>query len=355
MDNPCLGRNNGVMDRYARQVLFQPLGRQGQERLSAARVLIVGCGALGTHSAELLARAGIGSLRLVDRDVVEWSNLHRQAGFEESHARDGTPKAEALASWLHRVSSQVEIDARVADFNFTSALGLAEGCAVLLDGTDNLPARFLLNDLSYRLGIPWVYAGAIGGTAHVQLFGGVEGPCLRCQLPDLPPPGAIATCDTSGVIGPTAAIAAAWQAAIAMRCIAEGTSRSLEGRKAALEPWSLSARVVAVEADPECQVCAKRRFEALDGASGERATVLCGRAAVQVLPAAGASPGPGVDLGQAASRLGALGRVERRDRFLRFDPGEGYTLTLFEDGRAIFDGLTDPLRARTLYTRLVGQ
>ena len=341
------------MDRYSRQTLFAPLGLQGQERLRSARALVVGCGALGTHSAELLARAGIGAIRLVDRDFVEWTNLHRQGGFEESHARDRTPKAEALASWLRRINSEVEVDSHVADFNFTNALELADGTSVILDGTDNLPARFLLNDVSYRLEVPWVYAGAVGSSAHVQLFSGRKGPCLRCQLPDLPPAGTIATCDTSGVIGPAAALAGAWQAALALRAVSGGGIEEIASQKAIFDPWTAVARVVRVERDPACPVCAKGRFEALEGEHAERATLLCGRSAVQVLPSA-ADCGP-FDPGRAALRVAQLGEVENLGGIVRVRSNEGYTLTLFEDGRAIFDGLTDPVRARNLYARFVGQ
>jgi len=341
------------MDRYSRQTLFAPIGPRGQERLRESRVLVVGCGALGTHSSELLGRAGVGHLRLVDRDIVEWSNLHRQAGFEETHARDGTPKSEALGSWLGRVNSEVSVEARVNDFNFTNAIDLAEDCDLIIDGTDNLPTRFLLNDVSYRLRIPWIYAGAIGGTAHVQFFSGEQGPCLRCHQRDLPPPGTIATCDTAGVIGPAAAMAASWQAGLALRFLAQRTPSSLQGRKAIFEPWDLAARVVLAEADPECPVCSKGEFTTLEGALLDRATLLCGRRAVQVLPAAGKRGG--MVLTEIAARLEAVGAVEQRQGLLRFDAGEGFRLTLFGDGRAIFDGLTDPTRARSLYTRFIGE
>jgi adenylyltransferase/sulfurtransferase len=341
------------MDRYSRQTLFPPIGPRGQERIRNSRVLIVGCGALGTHSSELLGRAGVGKLRLVDRDIVEWSNLHRQAGFEETHARDGTPKSEALESWLVRINSEVSVEARVNDFNFTNATDLSEDCDLLIDGTDNLPTRFLLNDVSYRLRIPWIYAGAIGGTAHVQFFSGEQGPCLRCHQRNLPPPGTIATCDTAGVIGPAAALAASWQAGLALRFLAQGTTASLHGKKALLEPWDLAARVVPSRADPECPVCAKSEFSALEGALLDRATVLCGRRAVQVLPAAGKRNA--MVLPEIAARLQAVGTVDQHQGLLRFDAGEGFRLTLFGDGRAIFDGLTDPTRARSLYARFVGE
>jgi adenylyltransferase/sulfurtransferase len=340
-------------ERYERQTLFAPLGKAGQARLGSSRVLVVGCGALGTHSAELLARAGVGFLRLVDRDVVEWSNLHRQGGFEEAHAREGTPKAEALRGWLRRLNSGIEVEARPTELNAGTALELAAGCDLLLDGTDNLPARFLLNDLSYHLRIPWIYAGAVGAEAHAQLFSGTGGPCLRCQLDELPPPGSIATCDTAGVIGPAAALAASWQAALALRYLAGRDASQLAGRKAILQAWTLEARVVRCLADPQCPVCAGGRLEHLAGSAPELATSLCGRGAVQVLPAAGA--GARLDLAALARRLRALGEAEERPGLVRFISTDGIRLTVFADARAIFEGLTDLQRARSLYARFIGQ
>ena len=342
----------GPEDRYSRQQLFRPFGDQGQARLRDARILIVGCGALGSHAAEYLARAGVGSLRLVDRDVVEWSNLHRQLGYDESDALLQNPKAEALARHLARINSTVELEPRVEDFNATSAGRLTADCTLYLDGTDNIPARFLLNDVSYREGLPWIYAGAVGDTAHTQFFDGIRGPCLRCQLPDAPPPGALATCDTAGVLGPTVGIAAAWQVALTLRFLAQGSSDGLRGRKTLTSLWSSESRVVDVEPDPECPVCVHRQFLAADGTVTERAAVLCGRGAVQILPAA---TGTSLDMALMAARLGALGEVEKRPGLLRAPVANGVTLTLFSDGRAIFDGLTNTSRARSLYARFIGQ
>jgi adenylyltransferase/sulfurtransferase len=339
--------------RYSRQILFAPVGEEGQKRLREARVLIVGCGALGSHSAEQLARAGVGALRLVDRDVVEWSNLQRQSGFEESDARARGLKVEALAARLSRVNSEVALEIHPVDFNFTNALDLAAGADLILDGTDNLPSRFLLNDVSYRLQAPWIYAGAIGGTGHVQFYSGKEGPCLRCQLDELPVPGTLATCDTGGILGPAAGVAASWQAALALRYLSERDPQALAGKKALLSPWDLSARVVLAQADPECPVCAQGRFDALEGEGSGSITALCGREAVQVVPSK--KRREGIDLGALARRLEGVGSLERRARFLRLRMEEGVILTLFEDGRAIFDGLTDTARARSLYARYVGE
>lgn len=339
-------------DRYCRQVLYAPFGEEGQARLRAAQILIVGCGALGSHAAEYLTRAGVGSLRLVDRDLVEWSNLHRQLGYEEDDARRQSPKAEVLARHLARVNSDVTLEACVEEFNPASADRLADGCTLYLDGTDNILARLLINDLSYRERRPWVYAGAIGETAHVQFFDGTKGPCLRCQLPEAPPPGTVATCDTAGVLGPTVGIAAAWQVALTLRFLAARSGDKLRGRRILTTLWNPQARIVDVEADPECSVCVHRQFGALEGQVTERAAVLCGRKAVQILPAAS---GVSLDMAQMATQLRDLGIVEERTGIVRVRSAEGVTLTLFRDGRAIFDGLTDTSRARSLYARFIGQ
>ena len=339
-------------DRYIRQTLFFPAGEDAQERLHSASVLIIGCGALGTQSAEYLARAGVGHLRLVDRDVVEWSNLHRQVAFEESDAEAQRAKAEALAERLRRVNSKIEIEARTVDYNFSNCLELAEDCSLIIDGTDNLPTRFLINDVSLKLSIPWIYCGAIGGDGHVQFFSGRGGPCLRCQLPSLPPPGTLPTCETAGVIGPAAGVAASWQAVLALRYLTTGEEEFVAGRKAMLAPWNVEARVAQMGGDAHCPTCVGKHLSYLEAAAGERVTTLCGRRAVQVLPPA--QSGPGFDLSGIAARLDRLGDVRQHRSFLRFR-GEGVLLTLFADGRAVFDGLTDRDEARSLYARYVGQ
>jgi adenylyltransferase/sulfurtransferase len=328
------------------------MGPEGQARLRSSSALIVGCGALGTHAAEHLARAGIGALRLVDRDIVEWSNLHRQALYDERDAREGRLKAEALAEHLAGIASAVRIEAFARDFHHANALDLAAGVDVILDGADNVPTRFLLNDVSWKLGIPWIYGGVIGGGGQVQLFTGREPPCLRCQAPELPSPGTIATCDTAGVIGPAAGVVAGWQAALALRLLATGDASDIRGKRAILSPWDLSARIVDVDPDPACPVCKGGHLRALEGAFADASRVLCGRDAVQVFPAARGAP---FDLEKAASRLSSLGEVTSRKGYVRVASPDGFVLTLFEDGRGIFEGVTDAVRARSLYSRWVGQ
>ncbi|MCZ6792229.1 MAG: ThiF family adenylyltransferase [Planctomycetota bacterium] len=338
------------MDRYSRQTLFSPVGPRGQERIERARVLIVGCGALGTHSAEYLARAGVGSIRLVDRDLVEWSNLGRQIGFTEEDARRRTPKAIALARHLGEVNSTVAVEPRAMEFDHRSALDLAADRDLLVDGTDNALARYLLNDVSYRLGRPWIYAGVIEARGVVQAFSGDAPPCLRCTWPEMPPPGSLATCDTAGVLGPAVAAVAGWQATLALRILVDGGAANVAGRQVRLAVWDLEARISRVLPDASCPLCGEGCTEFLDGEHREEATALCGREAVLVRPVGDSFPA----LASLVGRLERLGTVEDRELFLRVQAPE-CTVTVFPDGRAIFDGLTDEAQARSLYARFVGQ
>ena len=341
-------------DRHHRQQLLAVIGPAGQSRLAGSRVLVVGCGALGTLAAEYLARAGVGTLTLIDRDIVEWSNLGRQIGFTEQDAREGRPKALALAAHLARINSDIEIDAHSAELRHTNAEEIARGNSVILDATDNVPTRFLINDVSCHHGVPWIYAGAVETGGHVMALPGTKGPCLRCYLGAPPPAGTLATCDTAGVLGPAVAAVAGLEAAIALRILVEGTPAidELAGRLQQLEVWSPRWRESRLAADPCCPTCVGRRFEYLSGEIGDDRTELCGRKAVQVRPSQ--APSAPVDLDSAATRLEPLGRVDRHPHYLRFH-GDGFAMTLFADSRAIFDGLTDPTRARSLYSRLVGE
>ncbi len=346
--NPASSRE----ERYSRQILFPRLGENGQARLRRSRILIVGCGALGSHAAEHLARAGVGTLLLVDRDIIEFSNLHRQATFTEADAREGKPKAIALAEHLGGINSDVSLDPRVTNFDFTNAARIAEGSDLILDGSDNVLTRFLINDLSLASKIPWVYGGAVGEIGHAQFFFPGHGPCLRCLLPDLPAPGELETCDTAGVIGPAPAAIASFQAAMGMRFLSGGAAElpSLTSKQVRIGLWSLSTTLSSVQPDPQCPACAGGRLDFLEGRAGEGAAVLCGRKAVQVLPAS--SPEE-IDLDSLAGRLRSLGDVILMKYFLRFKTGE-VTMTIFPDGRALIEGTTDPGRARALHARYVG-
>ena len=307
-----------------------------------------------------MARAGIGRLVLVDRDIVEWSNLHRQVGFTEQDAQDGTPKATAFAAHIDAINSTVNVRAEVADFNARTARPLADGIDLIVDGTDNLPTRYLINDLGLELEMPWVYGGAVGQEAHAQLFVPGVGPCLRCVLPELPPAGTLPTCDTAGVIGPAPAAAASYEAALAIRYLASKGADidPLVGHWIRLRLWDVDARVSRVRRDPNCPACGRGERTFLEGDVAESSTVLCGRGAVQVLPASESTTNE-FDLDALAKRLSDSGEVDCRGILLRFRPEQSDArdtrLTVFRDGRAIVEGTSDPTVARGLYNRYIGQ
>ena len=266
--------------RYSRQVRFAPVGDEGQRRIRAARVAIVGCGALGSVQAEILARAGIGMLRLIDRDIVELSNLQRQFLFDESDAREGLPKAAAAARRLAQVNSEIAIEPVVADLTPSNAAELLENIDLILDGTDNFETRYVLNDVAVRGGIPWIYGAAVGSYGLKLAIMPGRTACFRCIYPE-PPAGAQPTCETAGVLGPVTATIAALQAADALKILAAGAD-SFVARLTTVDVWSGEIRQIDPPArDPECPCCAARQFVHLDGS--RRAPIsLCGRNAVQI-------------------------------------------------------------------------
>lgn len=350
------------MSRYHRQTLLPQIGAEGQRRLAAARVLLVGCGALGTSIADQLVRAGVGFLRLVDRDLVELTNLQRQVLFDEADV--GVPKAVAARNRLARVNGEIEIDGVVADVharniedltlipNAQEQPGRERKCDLILDGTDNVETRYLINDVAIRHGIPWVYGACVGVEGRVMpVLPGVT-PCLRCIFPDPPGPGELLTCDTAGVLGPAAAVVAAMQAVAAMQILIGATPPSQLVR---LDLWRgrFGATPMADARRGDCRTCGDRRFDFLDASAGAgSSTSLCGRNAVQVRPATARR----VDLGLLETRLAATGRVQRTIHLLKCDlPGDpGMGLTVFPDGRAIIHGTTDPARARAVYAKWIG-
>ena len=333
-------------ERYSRQILFAGLGEPGQESLLASRAVIVGCGALGTFQADALARAGVGCLRLVDRDYVEWSNLQRQSLFEESDAEDGLPKAVAATRRLARVNSGVRVEAVVADLTPVNIEELLGDANVVLDGTDNFETRFLVNDFCVSRGLPWLYGGAVGsyGLAMPVLPGRTA--CLKCVYPE-PPAGAQPTCETAGVLGAAPAIIAAIQTAEALK-ILSGRLESVSRLITTVDVWTGAIRQVRQpDPDPACLACGQRRFVHLEGK--QRAPVsLCGRNAVQIHERF--RP---LDLADLKRRLEPLGTVRANEFALRFllPP---YELTVFPDGRAIIKGTTDVGLARSLYARYIG-
>ncbi len=332
--------------RYSRQIRFAPLGEQGQAKIRAARVAIVGCGALGTVQAEAMARAGVGRLRLIDRDFVEWSNLQRQFLFDEADAADALPKAVAAARRLAKVNSEVEIEPMVADLTPASAPDLFEDIDLILDGTDNFETRFLINDAAVSAGIPWIYGAAVGSYGIKLPIVPGKTACLRCVYPE-PPQGAQPTCETEGVLAAVTATIAALQAGDALKMLALGTG-SVVARLTTVDVWSGAIRQLAPPPrDPDCPCCVRREFAHLNGT--KRAPIsLCGRNAVQIHERS--RP---VDLPELAKRLSAVAPVRSNEFALRvvIDP---YELTVFPDGRAIIKGTQDVGVARSLYARYIG-
>lgn len=338
-----------IPERYSKQAIFAGIGPAGQERLGRARVCLMGVGALGTHIATTLARAGVGYLRLVDRDVPELSNLQRQVLFEEADLEAGVPKAVAAARRLAAANSEIELDPRVLDVNQTNVESLVRDVDLVVDGSDNFEIRYLINDACVKLGIPWIYGGVIGSYGMSMTILPGQTPCLRCVFPDPPQPGDGPTCDTAGVIGPAVAVVAALEAAEAMK-LAVGAEEQLNRDLLAIDVWDLRFDQVPLGApSPDCPTCGRREFEFLDRATPSQTTELCGRDAVQVL----VHPPARLSLPDLAERLGAVGSVAHNAFLLRFR-ADGHELTVFPDGRAIVKGTTDPSEARSLYARYIG-
>ena len=336
-------------DRYSRQILFDGIGREGQARLLKSRVLIVGCGALGSAQVEALARAGVGNLRLVDRDFVEFSNLQRQTMFTESDATDRLPKAIAAANHVRDINSSVEVEAEIADVNHSNIERLIRDCDVVLDGTDNFATRFLINDACVKHNVAWIYGAAVGSYGVSMTIRPNEGPCLRCVFPEAPPAASAPTCDTSGVIMPIISIVAAVQVSEALKLLA-GQTESLHNSLMQFDVWRNEWRRISVgDRDPDCSTCGLRRFETLEAESRDFAAVLCGRHAVQVSPSQPAQ----VDLMALGQRLQSAGEVKGNDYLLRFRTGE-YELTVFQDARSIIRGTDDIATARSLYAKYIG-
>lgn len=338
-------------ERYARQTILPAIGAEGQRRLLQSRVLVAGCGALGSASANLLVRAGIGRLTIVDRDYVELSNLQRQVLFDEADVRNRIPKAAAAEEKLRRINQDVVVEGLVIDLNASNVERLVAGVDVIVDGLDNFETRYLLNDVAVKHGIPWVYGGVIASYGMTMTIRPGSSPCLRCVFPESPPAGSAPTCDTAGVIGPAVETVAAFQAAEVMKLIV-GDTAAVNTSLLAIDLWHISLDRVPLPAPiPSCPTCGLRDFAFLDDATPAQTTSLCGHDAVQVLPQVSQK----LDLGELRRRLDPVGDTAANRFLLRFRPtGSDHELTVFPDGRAIVKGTTDPAQARSLYARYVG-
>ncbi|MDW8317836.1 MAG: ThiF family adenylyltransferase [Anaerolineae bacterium] len=338
------------LSRYARQIIFPGLGEAGQRRLLASTVVVVGCGATGSIIANHLARAGVGRLRIVDRDFIELNNLQRQVLFDEEDIAQGLPKAEAARRKLSRINSQITVEGIVADVTADNILSLLEGADLAMDGADNFETRFLLNDACVKLGLPWVYTGVIASYGMTMTIRPGETPCLRCLLGDLPAPGTVPTCDIAGVLGPAVAVMASMAAGEALKLLA-GFGQLNTGALLNYDLLDHSLERFEVLRRPDCPACGRREFEFLHAQAGSRTVTLCGRNAVQI----SAAGRPAVDLARLAEQLRTAGEtVLVVNPYLLRAALNGLEVTVFPDGRAIVKGTEDEATARTLYAKYVG-
>ncbi len=339
------------LERYSRQMRFYPLGEAGQRKLMSSRVTICGCGALGTVLANHLVRAGVGRVRLVDRDFIETHNLQRQILFDENDVAENLPKAEAAARKLRVINSQVEIEAVVTDIDHTNILDLVGDADLILDGTDNFETRYLINEAAVKLNKPWIFGGVIGSEGQTMTIRPGVTPCLRCVIETSPPPGMTPTCETAGVLGPAVAVVASFEAVEAIKVLT-GAFDALNTELIMLDIWEWSFRrlkIAALKDKVDCPTCKHGKYEWLDGTQGSHTTTLCGRNAVQVA----ARRSERLNFDQLSETLKGLGEVRHNAFMLRFQT-DGYEFTVFPDGRAIIKGTNDIAKARTLYAQYVG-
>lgn len=341
------------LDRYSRQMRFAPLGEAGQRRLLDSRVLLVGCGALGTVLAETLTRAGVGHLRIVDRDFVETTNLQRQVLFDEADVVAQLPKSIAAVEKLRRINSQITLEPIVADVDCRNIRELARDVHLILDGTDNFETRFLINDLALETGIPWIYGGCIG--SHGQFLAVIPGQtaCLRCVIESPPEPGTTETCETAGILGPTVNIIASWQALLAIK-ILSGRMNEVPRVLTVIDLWDHTFRTLDVSGLREhgdCPACQRGERLWLSGQSGSRSSILCGRNSVQLVPSHPMS----LSLDELTSKWQGCGTILRNPYLARLKLLDSETeITVFRDGRAIIRGTQEIAAARVLYAQYVG-
>jgi len=338
--------NDSLNEKYSRQVLFSGIGEDGQARLLASRAVIVGCGAIGAAAANLLVRAGVGRVRVIDRDFVEPSNLQRQTLFDEADALQALPKAVAAERKLRSINSAIAVEGVVADLNPRNAPELLAGFDLILDGTDNFETRFLINDFAVSSGLPWIYAAAVASYGlTMTILPGVT-PCLACLL-ETQRQGLEETCDTVGVLGSIVNLIASLEVADALKLLA-GRTDQLHGRLISCDIWSGRFQSTRAARNPDCRVCARREFSYLEGEAQPHIT-LCGRDSVQIH-----ERGRALDLAALRAHLArTIADVRQNDFLLRFRIPP-YEMTVFADGRVIVKGTKDPAVARSVYARYIG-
>jgi molybdopterin-synthase adenylyltransferase len=342
--------NREQRERYSRQIIFSGIGEAGQETILASSAVLVGCGALGTVAANLLVRAGVGRLRIIDRDFVEPSNLQRQSLFDEADAHEALPKAIAAERHLRAINSGICIEAVVADLTPKNALEHLLGFSVILDGTDNFETRLLMNDAALSLNIPWIYAAAVGSYGVTMTIRPGHTACLACLLEASQQSAVVkaeATCDTAGILNSAAGVIAAIEVTEAMKILA-GKGEALHNRVVSCNVWSGRFQSVRVERNSDCRACARHVLSYLEGEAQPHVT-MCGRDSVQIHERSRA-----IDLGDLSRRLASASAAEvRNNEFLLRFRVPPYEMTVFADGRAIIKGTQDPAIARSLYARYI--
>jgi molybdopterin-synthase adenylyltransferase len=338
--------NTSLREKYSRQLLFAGIGEQGQERLLASSAVIVGCGAIGAATANLLVRAGVGKVRIIDRDFVEPSNLQRQTLFDEADALAALPKAIAAERKLRSINSGVSVEGIVADLSPRHAADLLARFDLILDGTDNFETRFLINDFAVQNGKPWIYAGAVASYGLTMTIRPGTTACLACLM-ETQQQGLEETCDTVGVLGPVVNLIASLEVAEAMKLLS-GRTEALHGRLVSCDVWSGHFQSIRIARNPGCRACAGREFTYLHGEAQPHIT-MCGRDSVQIHERSRA-----LDLATLKNRLSPTVSDVRHNEFLLRFRVPPYEMTVFSDGRAILKGTRDPAIARSLYARYIG-
>ncbi len=339
-----------MLDRYSRQTLFGPIGKEGQEQLRSSSVLLIGCGALGTVLANNLCRAGIGHLIIADRDYVELNNLQRQILFDEDDVARHIPKAIAAAEKLQHVNSDVQVEALVEDINADGIETLVQSTDLVLDATDNFETRYLLNDVCVKYQRPWIYSGVIASYGVTMNILPGDTACLRCVFPEMPLPGTTATCDTAGVLNGIVGAMTGIASTEALKILLKSPKISRE--LVTLDLWENVFDRIELPRQPDCPACGQHQYEFLDTLSGMHSTSLCGRNAVQVRANTGQKK-IRLDFPLLAERLRLVGEINYNE-FLLHGHIDGYELTVFPDARAIIKGTDDEQVARSVYARYIG-
>ncbi len=337
-----------MTDRYSRQILFSAIGEAGQKRLKASKVVLVGCGALGTVSSEMLTRAGIGKLTLIDRDFVEESNLQRQSLFTEKDAHQGLPKAAVAERELRAINSDVEVEGVIEDVTWKNIHRLCQDSDLIVDGTDNFETRFLINDFAIKEEVPWIYGACVGSYGVAFAFQPNRSACLQCLFEPPTDVGTTETCDTAGILAPIVHVIAAFQVAQGLKMLV-GESPLQEILQ--IDVWTGTWQTITAQKarSQQCQCCGKHQFHFLEGQENKRLTRLCGRNAVQISP-----PHPTRSaLQKISKRLDKSAEIDLNEYLLRIRV-DGYEIALFADGRSIIRGTDDFSEARAIYAKYIG-